>query len=226
MNNKKLNNNVSYSTEKMEDKMDNKKLYIDELIKKDELYHGLVVDGLLVVNKLIYNNKFINNQLMKVYSRGIDMEYNNRDWSTINEDLIQDTILLTLEAGKEAITFKEFYRIVRKVLYKNLKHWNREVESSSLTARSNQDISDYEKLDNYLLDNSSYIGYESVEKQVIDNVYHKQIIDELVRVCTPSQASYIREYAKQGSHNKLSGVKNRILKNAKRSLMLRELYNI
>lgn len=226
MYNKKLNNQASYSKKLKEEEMNKEKLYIDELIKNDELYQGLVVDGLLVTEKIIYNNKFINNQLIKVYSLGMDERYTNLNWSEIKEDLIQDVIIFVLETNKKKITFKEFFSICNKVLYKNLKHWTREVQASALTARNDKNITDDEKLDNYLLYNSDYKGIESVEKQVIDNLYYKQVIDELVRVCTPSQASYIREYAQQGSHKKLSGVKNRILKNAKRSLMLRDLYNI
>lgn len=226
MDNKKLYNNVSYNKENMEEKMNNEKLYIDELIKNDELYHGMVVDGLLVVDKLIYNNKFINNQLVKVYSLGMDERYSSLDWHTIKEDLIQDTILLALEAGKEKITFKEFYSICNKVLYNNLKHWNRELQASSLTARNNKDISEHEKLDNYLLDNSSYIGHESVERQVVKKITMEESIDELLRVCTPTQQKYIKKYILQDGCYQVNMVKNRILKASKRSLYLRELYNI
>lgn len=226
MYNKKLYNNVSYNKENMEEKMNNEKLYIDDLIKNDELYKGMVVDDLLVVDKLIYNNKFINNQLIKVYSLGMDEKYSNLDWRNIKDDLIQDVILLTLEAGKESLTFKEFYSICNKVLYNNLKHWTREVQASALTARHEKNIPEHEKLDNYLLDNSSYKGCQSVESQVVKKITMKESVDELLRVVTPTQQKYITKYILNDGCYEVNMVKDRILKASKRSLYLRELYNI
>ena len=225
MNNKKLNNSISYREESMkgDEQMNNKKFnnFYEELAESDRLYKGLISNNLIYIEQVILNNRFLYNQIESKYLKYFDRQLSQSQWYNLKDDMVQDLIYKILEYKIESesitknytiefISFKKLLNLVGQVIKLNLKHWTREVNLSGLESES--------------LDIYNVLVYE--EEDINNILTNKKAVEELCKVVTPTQKKYIKEYIIKDGCYQVNMVKDRILKAAKRSPMLKELYNI